>query len=41
MRPRHLQKISRTIGMEQLSGAFKQFLEGSVKGRTVVKIAPD
>ena len=41
MRPRHLQEISRTIVMEQLPGAFKQFLEGSVKGRTVVKIAPD
>jgi NADPH:quinone reductase-like Zn-dependent oxidoreductase len=41
MRPRHLQEISRTIDMEQLPGAFKRFLEGSVKGRTVVKIAPD
>jgi NADPH2:quinone reductase len=41
MRPRHLEEISRTIDMEQLPGAFDRFLEGSVTGRTVVKIAPD
>ncbi len=40
MRPRHLEEISRTIDMEQLPTAFNQFLEGSAKGRTVVRIAP-
>jgi NADPH2:quinone reductase len=41
MRPRHLEEVSQTIDMEQLPGAFDRFLEGSVKGRTVVKIASD
>ena len=41
MRPRHLEEISQTIDMEQLSGVFDRFLEGSAKGRTVVKIASD
>ncbi len=40
MRPCHLGEISRTIDMEQLPGTFDQFLEGSAKGRTVVRIAP-
>ncbi len=41
MRPRHLEEISRTIDMEQLSNTFERFLKGSVRGRTVVRIAAD
>lgn len=40
MRPRRLEEISQTIDMEQLPSAFDRFLEGSAKGRTVVRIAP-
>lgn len=41
MRPRHLEEISQTIDMEQLPTVFDRFLEGSVKGRTVVRIATE
>jgi NADPH2:quinone reductase len=40
MRPRYLEEISQTIDMEQLPDIFGQFLQGSAKGRTVVRIAP-
>lgn len=37
--PRHLARIaSRTIGFEQLAGAFDAYLAGGVTGRTVVRI---
>jgi acrylyl-CoA reductase (NADPH) len=37
--PRHLARIvSRTIPFDQLPGAFQQYLDGKVTGRTVVKI---
>jgi len=40
MRPRYLEEISQTIDMEQLPDIFGQFLQGSSKGRIVVRIAP-
>jgi acrylyl-CoA reductase (NADPH) len=40
LRPRHLDRIvTRTIAFDELSGAFPAYLEGSIVGRTVVKIA--
>jgi NADPH2:quinone reductase len=39
LRPRHLDTIgSRTIGLDELPGAFQAYLEGRVTGRTVVEI---
>jgi acrylyl-CoA reductase (NADPH) len=40
LKPRHLQRIvSRTIAFEELPQAFPAYLQGSVTGRTVVRIA--
>ncbi len=40
LRPRHLDRIAaRTIGFDELPGAFDDYLKGRVMGRTVVKIA--
>ncbi len=40
LRPRHLDKIvTRTIPFGELPGAFQAYLDGSVTGRTVVKIS--
>jgi NADPH2:quinone reductase len=40
LRPRHLDRIvTRTISFKELPGAFGAYLDGSVTGRTVVKIA--
>jgi acrylyl-CoA reductase (NADPH) len=40
LRPRHLDRIvTRTIDLEQLPGAFDDYIRGSVIGRTVVRIA--
>ena len=40
LRPRHLERIvTRTISFDDLPGAFAAYLDGSVTGRTVVKIA--
>lgn len=40
LKPRHLDRIvSRTINFDELPEAFDDFIEGSIKGRTVVKIA--
>ncbi|MDZ7842358.1 MAG: oxidoreductase [Gammaproteobacteria bacterium] len=40
LKPRHLDRIvSRTIEFDELPGAFDDFMEGNIKGRTVVKIA--
>ena len=40
LRPRHLDRIvTRTISFDDLPGAFPAYLDGSVTGRTVVKIA--
>jgi NADPH2:quinone reductase len=37
--PRHLDRIvTRTIGFEDLPGAFQAYIDGNVTGRTVVKI---
>jgi acrylyl-CoA reductase (NADPH) len=42
LRPRHLQRIvTRTIGFDELPGAFAAYLAGSVTGRTVVRIGAD
>ena len=39
LRPRHLKRIvTRTIGFDELPGAFPAYLEGRVTGRTVVRI---
>jgi NADPH:quinone reductase-like Zn-dependent oxidoreductase len=39
LKPRHLQDMVRTLSFDQLQGAFPAYLEGGVKGRTVVKIS--
>ena len=40
LKPRHLDRIvTRTIALEDLPGAFAAYLDGTVTGRTVVKIA--
>lgn len=37
--PRHLDRIvTRTIGFDELPGAFQAYIDGKVIGRTVVKI---
>lgn len=39
LRPRHLDEIgSRSIGLDQLPGAFQAYIDGTVTGRTVVEI---
>jgi len=38
LKPRHLHEITRTIGLDALPSAFDDFLQGRVKGRTVVKV---
>ncbi|HEX5788885.1 MAG TPA: acryloyl-CoA reductase [Woeseiaceae bacterium] len=41
LKPRHLDRIgSRTIAFDDLPGAFGDYLEGRVTGRTVVRISP-
>ncbi len=40
LRPRHLDRIShKTISFDELPGAFQAYIDGSVTGRTIVKIA--
>ena len=40
LKPRHFDKfVTRTISLDELPGAFDDFLKGRVLGRTVVKIA--
>lgn len=40
LKPRHLDRIvSRTINFDELPEAFDDFIDGNIKGRTVVKIA--
>jgi NADPH2:quinone reductase len=41
MRPRHLGMIARTIAFTDLPGAFDAFINGTAKGRTVVRIGGD
>jgi NADPH2:quinone reductase len=39
LKPRHLDRISsRTIGLDELPDAFQAYIDGTVTGRTVVKI---
>ncbi|MGH8129985.1 MAG: oxidoreductase [Steroidobacteraceae bacterium] len=40
LRPRHFDRlVTRTIGFDELPGAFADYIKGRVMGRTVVKIA--
>ena len=40
LRPRHFDKlVTRTIGFDELPGAFSDYIEGRVMGRTVVRIS--
>ena len=40
LRPRHLDRlVTRTIGFDELPGAFDDYIKGRAMGRTVVKIA--
>ncbi len=38
LKPRHLHEITRTIDLDVLPGAFDDFVQGRVKGRTVVRV---
>ncbi len=38
LKPRKLAEVTRTIGFDELPGAFDDFIQGRVKGRTVVRI---
>lgn len=38
LKPRHLGRTTREIGLDELPGAFDDFIAGKVKGRTVVRI---
>lgn len=38
LKPRHLARVTREIGLDDLPGAFDDFIAGKVKGRTVVRI---
>ncbi len=38
LKPKHLAAVTRTIGFDDLPGAFDDFIAGRVKGRTVVRI---
>jgi acrylyl-CoA reductase (NADPH) len=40
LKPRHLEAMTRVITLDELPGAFDDFLKGKIKGRTVVKIHP-
>jgi acrylyl-CoA reductase (NADPH) len=41
LRPRHLDRlVTRTVDFADLPGAFQGYLQGTVTGRTVVRIAP-
>jgi len=39
LKPRHLAAMTRSIAFDALPGAFEDFVQGRVKGRTVVRIA--
>lgn len=39
LKPRHLAAVTRTITFDELPGAFDAFIQGTVKGRTVVRVA--
>lgn len=39
LRPRHLERIARVIGFDDLPGAFEDLIEARICGRTVVRIA--
>jgi alcohol dehydrogenase len=40
LRPPMLKDIARTIPFDQLAGAFDDFIQGKVRGRTVVDLNP-
>lgn len=39
LKPHHLAAVTRTITFDELPGAFDAFIQGTVKGRTVVRVA--
>lgn len=41
LKPRHLHEVTRTIDLQALPGAFDDFVQGRVKGRTVVRLVPE
>ncbi len=38
LKPKHLREVTRTIAFDDLPAAFDDFVQGKVKGRTVVRI---
>lgn len=38
LKPRHLEAVTRTIDFDALPGSFDDFVQGRIKGRTVVRI---
>ena len=40
LKPRHLAAMTRTIPFDELPGVFNDFIEGRVKGRTVIAVKP-
>ena len=41
LKPKRLKEIARTIELAQLPEAFDDFIQGKVKGRTVVRVGAD
>lgn len=41
LKPRHLLEVTRIIGLDELPSCFQDFIEGRVKGRTVVQVGAD
>lgn len=39
LKPKHLARVTRTITLDQLPSAFDDFVQGRVKGRTVVQVS--
>ena len=39
LKPRHLETMTTTVGLDQLAAVFERILKGQNKGRTVVKLA--
>jgi alcohol dehydrogenase len=38
LKPRHLAAMTRTVPFAELPGVFHDFIEGRVKGRTVIAV---
>jgi acrylyl-CoA reductase (NADPH) len=39
LKPRHLETMTTTVGLDQLPAVFERILKAQIKGRTVVKLA--